>query len=62
VTHPTLLRITRVPVGRRASGFVLVAQWQPINSSGVDQFSLSTTAGSTRDLCERDAQMHQQDR
>jgi hypothetical protein len=26
-THPILLRITRPPVGRRASGFVQVAQW-----------------------------------
>ena len=30
VTNPTLLRITRLPVGRRASGFVLVAQGLPI--------------------------------
>ena len=26
MTNPTLLRITRLPVGRRASGFVLVAK------------------------------------
>jgi hypothetical protein len=30
VTNPTLLRITRVIVGRRASGFVQVAQCRAI--------------------------------
>ena len=29
MTHPTLLRITRVVVGRRASGFVPVAKGLP---------------------------------
>jgi hypothetical protein len=41
-THPILLRVTRLPVGRRASGFVLVAQgglkhppWRRSASSGI---------------------------
>jgi hypothetical protein len=39
VTHatPSVLRITRLPVGRRASGFVLVAQWQPSAGPRIDR-------------------------
>ena len=35
MTHPTLyvLRVTRLPVGRRASGFVLVGKYLSIEAS-----------------------------
>ena len=33
-THPILLRITRLPVGRRASGFVLVGNGLPTAGAG----------------------------
>ena len=36
-THPILLRITRLPVGRRASGFVLVAKWRGTARPGSDR-------------------------
>jgi hypothetical protein len=47
VTHatPYVLRITRLPVGRRASGFVLVAKYFPKPAATIRKF-----CGVTRDL------------
>ena len=47
-THPILLRITRLPVGRRASGFVLVAKGR-----GILTRSINRQIGVHRDLSSR---------
>src|SRR5262249_23657067 len=42
-THPTPLQVTRVPLGRRASGFVLVALCRETVTGGVPQLFVKTT-------------------
>jgi hypothetical protein len=37
VTDPTPLRISELLVGRRASGFVQVAQWRLLQRLGIDK-------------------------